>query len=168
MINGSPKPVGWAFFHLFIFKDFTYLFTTDTERKREAEREAGSCMEPDVGLDPGSPGLHPWPKVALNRWATRAAPRLLFHFQNLSINCSTLLTSTSSFSSSFSPYISSIIILELYRVLQSSNLSDVVITLLYYLRVCDPLLESFSYSPLTPLPLDLTVFFFFLILFIYS
>ena len=48
----------------------------DTEREAEtqAEREAGSCGEPDVGLDPGSPGSHPGLQVALNRCATRAAP----------------------------------------------------------------------------------------------
>ena len=42
----------------------------DTEREREAEiqaeGEAGSTREPNVGLDPGSPGSHPGPKVALN------------------------------------------------------------------------------------------------------
>ena len=31
----------------------------DTEREREAEGEAGSMREPDVGLDPRSPGSHP-------------------------------------------------------------------------------------------------------------
>ena len=31
-----------------------------TQREREREGEAGSMhQEPDVGLDPGSPGLHP-------------------------------------------------------------------------------------------------------------
>ena len=46
----------------------------DRERERErgtqtqAEGEAASipCREPDVGLDPRSPGLHPGLKVALN------------------------------------------------------------------------------------------------------
>ena len=42
-----------------------------TEREREAETqaegEAGSMhREPDVGLDPGSPGSHPGLKVVLN------------------------------------------------------------------------------------------------------
>ena len=43
---------------VFFFKGF-YLFTRDTEREREAETqaegEAGSNMEPNVGLDPGTP-----------------------------------------------------------------------------------------------------------------
>ena len=40
----------------------------DTEREAEtqAEGEAGSMQEPDVGLDPGAPGSHPGLKVVLN------------------------------------------------------------------------------------------------------
>ena len=48
------------------FKDFIYLFMTDTEREAEtqAEGEAGSMhREPDVGFDPGSPGSRPGPKA---------------------------------------------------------------------------------------------------------
>ena len=43
----------------FSFKDFIYLFM------REAETQAEG--EPDVGLDPGSPGPGPGLKAALNR-----------------------------------------------------------------------------------------------------
>ena len=62
----------------FIFKDFIYSFIRihREEREREAEKQAekqAPCREPDVGLDPGSPGSHPRLKVALNRWVTRAA-----------------------------------------------------------------------------------------------
>ena len=32
---------------------------THTEAETQAEGEAGSMQEPDVGLDPGSPGSHP-------------------------------------------------------------------------------------------------------------
>ena len=41
----------------------------DTEREAEtqAEGEAGSHKEPNVGLDPESPGSRPWLKAALNR-----------------------------------------------------------------------------------------------------
>ena len=42
----------------------------DTERETQAETpaegEAGSMREPDVGLDPRSPGSWPRPKAALN------------------------------------------------------------------------------------------------------
>ena len=45
---------------------------THTHRERENERERqrekqAPCREPDVGLDPGSPGSYPVLKVALNR-----------------------------------------------------------------------------------------------------
>ena len=41
---------------------------THTEREREREREKqrqkqALCREPDVGLDPGSPGSRPGPKA---------------------------------------------------------------------------------------------------------
>ena len=77
----------WSLIVIF-FKDFIYLFTRDREREstRESERERererqrhkqremqAPCWEPNVGLDPGSPGSHPELKEALNRWATWAA-----------------------------------------------------------------------------------------------
>ena len=49
---------------------------TDTHRERQRHRQRekqAPCREPDVGLDPGSPGSHPGLKAALNHWATRAA-----------------------------------------------------------------------------------------------
>ena len=65
-----------SFFVFFVF-NFIYLFMRDTHREREREREAqtqaegeaGSipCREPDVGLDPGSPGPRRGLKVAPNR-----------------------------------------------------------------------------------------------------
>ena len=51
---------------------FLTFFFYDSHREREREREAetqaegeaGSMLrEPDVGFDPGSPGLHPGPKA---------------------------------------------------------------------------------------------------------
>ena len=39
---------------------------TEREVETQAEGEAGSTQEPDVGLDPGSPGSGPGPKAALN------------------------------------------------------------------------------------------------------
>ena len=72
---------GGCYIYLFIiiiFKDFIY---SEREREREAETqaegEAGSmqapCREPDVGLDPGSPGSHPRLQAALNCCTTGAA-----------------------------------------------------------------------------------------------
>ena len=44
-----------------------YLFMKDRERGRERQREKQApCREPDVGLDPRSPGSGPGPKAALN------------------------------------------------------------------------------------------------------
>ena len=42
----------------------------DTKRKRgrdrQREKKQAPCREPDVGLDPGSPGSRPGLKAALN------------------------------------------------------------------------------------------------------
>ena len=39
----------------------------ENERQRHRQREKqASCREPNVGLDPGSLGSHPGPKVVLN------------------------------------------------------------------------------------------------------
>ena len=41
---------------------------THRERQRHRQREKQApCREPDVGLDPGTPGSHPGLKAALNR-----------------------------------------------------------------------------------------------------
>ena len=58
----------------FIFKKYcAYLFMRDTERERgRGRKKQAPCREPDVGLDPGTPGSGPGPKAALNRQATRA------------------------------------------------------------------------------------------------
>ena len=46
----------------------------DAQRHRQREREKQApCREPDVGLDPGSPGSHPGLQAVLNPCATRAA-----------------------------------------------------------------------------------------------
>ena len=54
------------------FKDFIYISLRDRERERGRERErqrhrqrekAASCREPDMGLDPGTPGSCPGPKA---------------------------------------------------------------------------------------------------------
>ena len=46
----------------------------DRERQRHRQREKQApCREPDVGLDPWSPGSHPELQAALNCCTTRAA-----------------------------------------------------------------------------------------------
>ena len=55
-------------FSFYFLKDFVYLFMRDTERQRHRQREKQApCREPDVGLDPGTPGSRPGSKAALNR-----------------------------------------------------------------------------------------------------
>ena len=51
------------------FKYFIYFFMRDTERQAEtqAEGEAGSMREPEVGLDPGTLGSRPGPKADAQR-----------------------------------------------------------------------------------------------------
>ena len=46
-------------------KDFIYSFMRDMERGRDTgQREKQApCGEPDVGLDPRTPGSHPGPKA---------------------------------------------------------------------------------------------------------
>ena len=58
----------------FFFKDFIYLLMRDTHTERERERQRhrqrekqAPCREPDMGLNPWSPGSHPGLKVTLNR-----------------------------------------------------------------------------------------------------
>ena len=60
------------------FKKRFYLFIHERHTQRERHRyrqreEQAPCWEPDMGLDPGSPGSYPGLKEALNRQATWAA-----------------------------------------------------------------------------------------------
>ena len=71
-------------FYLFIHETHTHTHThTERQRHRQREKQA-PCREPDVGLNPGSPGSHPGLKAALNRWATGAALFLTFQSLHLS------------------------------------------------------------------------------------
>ena len=58
----------------FFLKDFIYSSHTHTHTHTHRQREKQApWREPDVGLDPLSPGSHPRLKAALNHGATRAA-----------------------------------------------------------------------------------------------
>ena len=68
VISEAESDIYFLIFYLFI----------ETQREREAETqaegEAGTMQrEPDVGLNPGSPGSCPGLQAALNRCTTRAA-----------------------------------------------------------------------------------------------
>ena len=59
----------------YIFKKgFIYLFMRDGEREEtQAEEEAGSLQEPDVGPDPWPQDHAPSQRQMLNRWATQVS-----------------------------------------------------------------------------------------------
>ena len=67
------------FYFILLYFILLFYFIYSGEIQREKGRDTGKgrsrpqCRQSDVGLDPGSPGSHPGQKVALNRWATRAA-----------------------------------------------------------------------------------------------
>ena len=78
----------FIFFFLDFFEDFLIflkiLFIHERQRERDTDRqrqrhrprqreEQAPHREPDLGLDPPSPGSHPGRKAALNRCATRTA-----------------------------------------------------------------------------------------------
>ena len=56
---------------------FIYSFMRDTKGQRERERQA-PCREPDVGLDPGSPGSHSGLKAGAKPLSHPGVP--IFHF----------------------------------------------------------------------------------------
>lgn len=63
IVNQCFLSFSFSFLFLFIYflKD---LFMIDIERQRHRRRERqASCREPDVGLNPGTPGLCPGPKA---------------------------------------------------------------------------------------------------------
>ena len=56
--------IPFSFFFNSFFLRFIYLFMRDRERQRERQRhrqreKQAPCKEPDMGLDPGSPGSRP-------------------------------------------------------------------------------------------------------------
>ena len=82
--------IHWTYWHIFlvcisfksciywlIFKDFIYLFMRDTERERQRHRQRekqAPCKKPDVGLNPGTPGLWPEPKADTQLLSPPGAP----------------------------------------------------------------------------------------------
>ena len=56
-----------AFCNLFFnfLKNILFIHERHRERQRHRQREKQApCREPDVGLDPGTPGSHPGPKAS--------------------------------------------------------------------------------------------------------
>ena len=87
--NGNSTNLNRIFFFKKIFLKISFIRERQREREREREREwqrhrqrenQARCREPDVGLDPGSPGSRPGPKAALNCGAAQGSP-VLNHFK---------------------------------------------------------------------------------------
>ena len=64
------------------FLKILFIYSRDTERERERERgrdrqreKQGPCREPDVGLNPGSPGSRPGPKAGAKPLRHPGIPR---------------------------------------------------------------------------------------------
>ena len=87
LFRNSPCLLLWEWIYIscgvfiifiFIWKVlFIYSWEIERERGRDTGRgrkKQAPYREPDVGLDPGSPGSCSGLKVALNRWATWAGP----------------------------------------------------------------------------------------------
>ena len=56
---------------------FLYSWERERERQRHRRREKqASCREPDVGLNPGTPGLRPGPKAGAKPLSHTGIPRL--------------------------------------------------------------------------------------------
>ena len=69
-VNAFSRMVGSHDRFIFFYKYFIYLFMRDTERERQRHRQRekqAPCREPDVGLDPRSPGSCHGLKAGLNR-----------------------------------------------------------------------------------------------------
>ena len=92
----------FIFICIYLKKRF-YLLGKQRERQRHRQREKQAPhREPHAGLDPGSLWSCPGPKVAPNRWATRAAQKSItlsegFYFISLISWKKTLLVFISQF-----------------------------------------------------------------------
>ena len=52
-------------FSMFFLRFYLFIHERHRKRKAETQAEGEACREPDVGLDPGSPGSRPGLKAAL-------------------------------------------------------------------------------------------------------
>ena len=89
--HGTVLPINLVFLVMFLsslccfFLEKIFYSLIQRERERERERRQAErqrhrqrekqtpCREPDMGLDPGSPGSHLGLQAVLNHWATGAA-----------------------------------------------------------------------------------------------
>ena len=70
-------------FSIFLKKDFIYLFMRETERGRQRHRQRqkqAPCREPEVGLDPRTPGSRPGLKAGAKPLSHPGVPTIAFSF----------------------------------------------------------------------------------------
>ena len=75
--SAQHHDLGPPFTSFYFFKDFTYLFMRDIQREREAETQA-PCREPDVRVNPGTPGSSPESKAEAQLLSHPGVPTLHF------------------------------------------------------------------------------------------
>ena len=51
---------------------------TERERQRHRQKKQAPCVEPDTGLDLGTPGSHPEPKAGAKPLSHPGIPKALF------------------------------------------------------------------------------------------
>ena len=66
---------------IFFLRFYLFIYEREGERERERERQRqrekqAPCKEPDVGLDPGSPGSRPEPKADTQPLSHPGAPHM--------------------------------------------------------------------------------------------
>ena len=77
----------WSTFFFKIFYLFIHERHTERERKRHRQREKQApCREPDVGLDPRSPGSRPGPKAVLKPLSHWGCPSTLYFILQMELN----------------------------------------------------------------------------------
>ena len=79
----SFASLDFVFILFFYFLKILFIHERHRERERKRQRhrqreKQAPCKEPDVGLNPRSPGSHPGLQAVLNCCATGAAHRFLF------------------------------------------------------------------------------------------
>ena len=81
-----------SFLKIYLFILFIHERQRERERERQAEREAAPCREPDMGLDPRTPGSGPGLKAGAKPLSHPGIPQ--FFFLELQIEHPTLTNFT--------------------------------------------------------------------------
>ena len=75
---------------LFFFNFYLFMIVTERERERQRHRQRekqAPCREPDVGLDPGTPGSRPGPKAGAKPLSNPGIPIMFLMWVSLGSSC---------------------------------------------------------------------------------